>query len=152
MNPLRNLFDRKNSRPTGLSPSELDALIFKARQRHISIQELIDALYGATIFVPMSSEPKLDRNGGLQSWGPATVTKASNNSQFVAAFTSEAQAKDFLALNRQYTHVFQTSTVAIVASLPIDNGVVFNLGSSNGFEWPASGVAEYITHIKASAT
>jgi hypothetical protein len=152
MNLLRRVFGR--GKPIPLAPLDaaaLDEAIVRASRGELPVRELLDLLYPALVYVPLAAEPRISAAGVLEAWKPATVSKPEVSTSYLAAFTSRGAIQKFMAQSPAYTYVFQTTTEYALNALARDHGVVFNVGSTSGFEWSPSGIATYLAETGSSS-
>jgi hypothetical protein len=119
-----------------------EVAIRDGRAGRISVQQMLRLLGAAQVLVPLADPPVINGTS-IASWKPATITKEADGSQFVLAFTSEALIGAFSKRNPAHSFAFLVEMSWLLKVLPQAQGVVFNLGGANGFEWPASGIAAY---------
>jgi len=103
---------------------------------------MLRRLFAAQVLVCLAGPPTME-GISVVSWKPATVTKIDQGSQFVLAFTNEAFVNAFVMKNPTYSHVLLVNLAWVTDALPKEHGIVFNVGSDNGLDWSAAGVAAF---------
>jgi hypothetical protein len=121
---------------------EADEAIRDGRAGRIPVPVMLQRLFSAQAFVSLAGPPTMTGHT-VASWKPATVTKQDRGSQFVVAFTDESLASAFATNNRTYSHLLLVNLAWLIEALPKEHGIVFNVGSDNGFEWSAAGIAAF---------
>jgi type III secretion system (T3SS) SseB-like protein len=108
---------------------DADEAIRRARNEELTYEELLDALVGAKVAVPVAGPPG-------EKWFPATVTTV-DKTLLVAAFTQVYLAAAFCAGNREYPRTMLVPLKWVIESTPPTHGILFNMGGENVFEWQA---------------
>lgn len=119
---------------------EADAAIRNGRAGLIPIPEMLRRLFAAKALVSLADPPTMEGTS-VVSWKPATVTK--QGSQFILAFTNWDLLSAFATKNRTYSYVLLVNVAWVTQALPKEHGLIFNLASDNGFEWPAAGIEAF---------
>ena len=119
---------------------EADEAIHNGRAGWIPVPEMLRRLFATKVLVSLADPPTMEGTSVL-SWKPATVTK--QGSQFVIAFTNGARVSAFATKNPTYSHVLLVNMAWLTDALPKEHGIVFNVGSDNGFEWSAAGIEAF---------
>jgi len=141
---ITRLFGRTVADAASISDDNLSSshqAIELARQGRIPINEMLDRLVSANLFVPLAEPPIMDGQR-LRSWRPATLSKH-DGSQWVVAFSSLELATAFGKQNPGYSHGLSVETKWILQALPPAHGLVVNVGSGSLFEWNAEGLLRY---------
>jgi hypothetical protein len=134
----------KTGRPgveIGSGLSAADCAILDAHQGRISAGAMLESILRAQVLVPLAEPPLI--NGSTMQWKPATVTRQSDGQPFLAVFTNEAAARAYSQTRPEYSHCLKVDAQWVLDVLPPGHGILFNLGTENGFGWPASGIAEF---------
>lgn len=142
---------RKTSDTLGSSAEDMantHEAIQLARKGEISTAEMLERLVNGWLFVPLAGPPQMAGNA-IERWKPATVSKG-DGSQWLVAFTDTELASEFAKHNSSYEHGLRTQTDWVLQALPEEHGLVFNLGSSDMFEWNAKGVKHYKAEVLSS--
>jgi hypothetical protein len=103
---------------------------------------MLKSILGAQVLVPLAEPPVMD-GVSVKRWKPATITKQPDGPQFLAVFTNEAAVTAFAQVSPQYSHRLLVEARWVVDALPPGHGIVFNVGTENGFEWSCEGVAAF---------
>jgi hypothetical protein len=151
------LFDRfrRNSPPPSLAP-EIDVVrvsahdaIQEARAGRLSIGEMLSCLAEGSLVVPLAAPPKM-AGQAVVAWEPCTISKP-DGSQWLAAFTEQELASEFGKQAPAYSYGMSIGTRWLLDVLPPDHGIVINVGTTEGFEWSAAGIAEYKARVPRHA-
>jgi len=151
------LFDRfrRNSPPPSLA-SEVDAIspsahdaIQQARAGRLTIGEMLTCLAKSSLFIPLAAPPKMVGEA-VVAWEPCTISKP-DRSQWLVAFTKQDLASEFCKQAPAYSYGMSIGTTWLLEVLPPDHGIVINVGTTQGFEWSAAGVAEYKARVQLHA-
>jgi hypothetical protein len=126
-----------------------EVAIRDGRAGRISVPQMLRLLGAAQVLVPLADPPVMN-DASVVRWKPATITKKTDGSQFVLAFTSKALIDAFSKGDPAHSFAFLVEVAWLLNVLPQAHGLVFNLGGTNGFEWPASGIAAYNLNHDAS--
>ncbi|MGO4223640.1 SseB family protein [Lysobacter sp. TAF61] len=148
MNFLNKLLGNKHPQsPSSDASAALSAheAIQQARIGRLPIQEMLAILARSSLFVPLASPPEIDGEA-ITAWKPSTVSKA-DGSQWVVAFTNTDQASEFCKQTPAYSHGLSVGTKWLLQVLPPGHGIVINIGTAQGFEWNAGGIAEYKARV-----
>jgi hypothetical protein len=137
---------RKSTLPgrivAGRGTAEADAAISEARQGRLAVDDMLHTVLAAQVLVPLAEAPEMEGDR-IAHWNPATITKRADGSLYHVAFTDPAVAADYVKGNPQHAYVLLVEASWLVRILPPGQGIAFNLGSENSFEWSAEGVAEH---------
>jgi hypothetical protein len=121
---------------------DADSAILDARQGRKSTHAMLKSILAAQVAVPLA-EPPLMNGTSVQSWKPAKITKQTDGGQFLTVFTNEAAMTAFSNANPEYSHYLWVDAQWVLDRLQPHHGIVFNLGTENGFEWSAEGIAAF---------
>jgi hypothetical protein len=126
-----------------------DRAIQLGRAGKITPAEMLAELLRGQVLIPLANTPELagDR---LVSWNPATVSK-SDGHQFLLAFSDGAVHDAFVKQTPAYSYAFLANARWVIGVLPAGHGMLFNAGGDNVFEWSASGIANYVQHVRGDA-
>ncbi len=146
MGALFDLFRRRTtltSESVGRGMRNADAAIRDSRVGRLAVQAMLETVLDAQILIPLSEPPHMT---GLlpERWKPATVTKQTDGSRFVVAFTNANSLAVFSRTNPEYSHSLLVEAQWMLDAIPADHGIVFNVGGENGFEWPAAGISAFM--------
>jgi hypothetical protein len=126
----------------GRGTAKADAAIAEARQGALGVDEMLQAVLAAQVLVPLAGAPEVEGDR-ITFWNPATITKRSDGSLYHVAFTDPAVAAEYVKGNPSHAYVLLVEAGWLVQIVPPGQGIAFNLGSENSFEWSAEGVAEH---------
>ncbi|MFC5577521.1 SseB family protein [Lysobacter niabensis] len=146
MNFLNKLLGNNKHLPAALSAHEA---IQQVRMGRLSIHEMLANLAESSLFVPLASPPEMDGEA-IRAWKPSTVSKA-DGSQWIVAFTSPDLASQFCKQAPAYSYGLSVGTKWLLQALPPGHGIVINIGTAQGFEWNAAGIAEYKARVSQGA-
>ena len=126
----------------GRGTAEADAAINEARQGKLSVEDMLRAVLAAQVLVPLAEPPKMEGDR-IAFWNPATITKRADGSLYHVAFTDPQTAAAYVKGNPSHAYVLLVEASWLAQIVPPGQGIAFNLGSENSFEWGAEGVAEH---------
>ena len=129
-----------------LSPHEA---IQEARAGQLVIAEMLACMAQGSLFIPLAAPPKM-AGEVVVAWEPCTVSKP-DGSHWIAAFTQQDLASEFLKQAPAYSYGLSIGTMWVLEVLPPDHGIVINVGTAEGFEWSAAGIAEYKARVPRHA-
>jgi len=137
---------RKSTLPSriaaGRGTAEADAAIAGARQGTLGVDDMLRAVLAAQVLVPLVDAPKMEGDR-IAFWNPATISKRADGSLYHVAFTDPAVAAEYVKGNPTHPYVLLVEASWLAQVVPPGQGIAFNLGSENSFEWSAEGVAEH---------
>jgi hypothetical protein len=111
------------------------------KQGKLGGREAIGKIVAGTLWVPMHEPPALE-DGRITRWRPSNASKP-DGSQWLIAFTCDALATAWCHRNPDQATCMAVDTRWVLALLPKEWGIVFNLHTEDMLEWSASGRAKY---------
>jgi hypothetical protein len=143
---LNSLFGSKDQAG---SMTAADRAIGLAKSGKISVDAMLHEISRSSITVPLASPPSVDGDR-LISWHPASLS-GSDGAKYFVAFTHGEAHKAFARQNPAFGYGFEVNALWVLHNLPPDHGLLLNIGATNGFEWRADRIAEFLRKVHGAA-
>jgi hypothetical protein len=123
-----------------VAENELERKLESAMKGKLGVDALLVELMKHQIYLPLAQDP--GPNPDSRSIQPAILT-SKQGSSLVAVFTSKKCADGFLQQAKAFKYILLVEAKWLVNSISPNLGIVFNPGWPVGFEWNASGIADF---------
>lgn len=150
MSIIDNLLGRhKTSAATKDAQDKLapcDRAIQLARSGQLPVEKMLEQLVNGALLIPLAEPLAQPISEGFK-WKPATLTKSTDGSKWLVAFTDSQLGSNFSQANSAYSFVLCVETKWVLSVIPPVHGLVVNISSDKIFEWSAEGLARYVNSV-----